>query len=156
MINLDGEVIEAETPLASTPASSRKMNPFEFVKAIQHTKEPLMDQEDYARSYNPYLVNRGLSFAVDCVLFANIMNQYAFLDKDVQFTFLINTVRARKRYTRWIKKVNVDHVELIKQQYNYSTEKALQVLPLLSEGQVMAISKRLRTGGLKNGDNADP
>lgn len=150
MMNLDGEEIVPEVEETYTVS---KANPFEYVKAINHTKENLVATEDGERQYNPFIVNRALSQHLDTLFFANEMNSYPMLDKHMQFTFLINSVRPRKRYGTWAKSVKVENLDVIKKWYKYSTEKALQVLPLLTDKQILAIKKRLRTGGLNNGES---
>ena len=86
---------------------------------------------------------------MDAVLYANEMNIYNSLDKRLQYDFLLNILRSRKRFSPWIKKEELDNLELIKKYYRYSDEKAKQVLSLLTEDQLKFIRKKLDTGGLR-------
>jgi hypothetical protein len=80
-------------------------------------------------------------------MFANEMNQYQGLDKKLQYDFFINIVRPRKRFSPWGKKQKVKDLELVKQYYGYSTEKALQALRILSPEQLEIIRDKLNKGG---------
>ena len=102
------------------------------------------------KQYNPFIVNKTLSFAMDTVIQANEMNSRPHLEKKLQFDFLINSVRPRKRYTKWIKAEKANNIELIKRYYKYNTEKAYQVVSLLSDEQLNTIKEKMFTGGLKN------
>ena len=123
------------------------MNPFEFVNAICDTKQNLIVDEISEKQYNPFMVNRSLSYHYDTVLLANEMNQRAFMDKKPQFDFLINIVRRRKRFAKWIKPLSSDDLEVVKFCYGYSNEKARQVLPLLSSNTMGQLRKRMYRGG---------
>jgi|TARA_X000001382_G_C3140389_1_gene169362 hypothetical protein len=82
-------------------------------------------------------------------MFANEMNQYHFLDKDMQYEFYLNILRKRKRFSPWIRKDKVTDLDCIKQYYGYSNEKASQALKILSNEQIEFIKQRLDTGGTK-------
>lgn len=123
------------------------MNPFEFVNAICDSKEQLIVDEVSEKSYNPFMVNRSLSYHYDTVLLANEMNQRAFLDKKLQFDFLINTVRKKKRFAKWKKPESSDDLEVVKEYYGYSNEKARTVLPLLNSDQMGQLKQRIFKGG---------
>ena len=100
-------------------------------------------------SYPPYIINRCLSGHLDCVLFVNEMNKYHFLDRDLQYSFYLNTVRKRKRFSPWLRKDKIEDLDYVKQYYGYSNEKALQVLKILSNEQINFIKQRLEIGGKK-------
>jgi hypothetical protein len=123
------------------------ISPFDFINAIHHSKEALIVDDWSEKQYNPYLINRGLSFGADTVIYANEMNARPHLDRLLQFDFLINTIRPRKRYNKWLKAETVEVLEWIQEYYGYSKEKARQVLPLLSEAQLKTIKSRMDKGG---------
>ena len=125
------------------------MNPFDYVTAINETKKDIMDDDIKEKVYNAYIVNRSLSYFSDTVAVANEMNKYHFLDKKLQFHFLLNIVRKRKRFSKWIKSEAVSDVEAVKEYYDYSNEKAKSVLSLLSPDQIKEIKKRINKGGRK-------
>ena len=91
------------------------------------------------KGYNPYLVNRGLSYFQDTISLANEMNQNHFLDKKLQYEFLLNIVRKRKRFSKWHKKQEDENVDIICEYYNCSQRKAVEILKVLTEDQVSAI-----------------
>jgi hypothetical protein len=121
----------------------------DWLNSINFTKENLMEDPSVKKDYAPYIINRCLSGHIDCVLFANEMNKHHFLDKDMQYSFYLNTVRKRKRFSPWLHKDKVKDLECIKQYYGYSNEKASQALKILSKEQINFIKQRLDTGGTK-------
>jgi len=123
------------------------ISPFDFINAI-HERRNIITDEWSEKQYNPYIINRGLSFGHDTIIPANEMNCRAHLDKKLQNIFLINIVQSRKRYNKWLKKDKVENVELVQQYYGYSITKAHQVLSLLSEEQLQKIKEKLYKGGL--------
>ena len=123
------------------------MSPFDYLNAINYTKEDIMIDDITEKQYNAFMVNRGLSYFPDTVAIANEMNQYAHLDKKLQFHFLINIVRKRKRFSKWNKPELVSDIEVVKQYYGYSNDKARQVLPLLSSDQIMNLREKVSKGG---------
>lgn len=122
----------------------------DWLNSINQTKKNVLHDEPHlAKEYPPFIVNRCLSGHLDCVLFANEMNKYHFLDKDMQYEFYINILRKRKRFSPWIRKDKVTDLDCVKQYYGYSNEKASQALKILSHEQIEFIKHRLDTGGTK-------
>ena len=122
----------------------------EWLNSINFTKTNLMDEDpDAKRDYAPFIINRCLSGHLDCILFANEMNKNHFLDKDMQYTFYLNTLRKKKRFSPWLRKDKIEDLETVKQYYGYSNEKAYQVLKILSNEQIDYIKQRLESGGKK-------
>lgn len=129
------------------PYKQAAISPFAFVNAIHHSKEQLIVDEWSEKQYNPFIINKSLSFGADTVIFANEMNARPHLDKAVQNSFLINSIRPRKRFNKWEKKEDIEAVEIVKAYYGYSTEKALQVLPLFTEQHISMIKEQQYKGG---------
>jgi len=125
------------------------MNPFEFVNAINYSKENLITDNITEKAYNSYMINRSLSYFPDTVLAANEMNVNHQLDKKMQFDFLINIIRKRKRFSKWEKKKADGDVDVIKEYYGYNDLKARQVLSLLSPEQLEQLYKKVNKGGRK-------
>ena len=123
------------------------MNPFDYVNAICDTKVNLIVDEATEKAYNPFMINRTLSYHYDTVLLANEMNQRAHLDKKLQNDFLINTVRKKRRFAKWSKPLSSDDLEVVKEYYGYSNEKARQVLSLLNDAQMGQLRQRIFKGG---------
>ena len=124
-------------------------NPFDFINSINYTKKDIMTDDLIEKDYNAFLTNRSLSYFVDSVIFANEMNKNPHLDNRLQFHFFINTIRKRKRFSKWLKPKTEDEVEAIKIYYGYSNEKARQAINLLTSEQIKDIKKKVNKGGRK-------
>lgn len=122
------------------------MNPFDYVTSINYTKKDIMEDE---KTYNGFMVNRSLSYFPDTVTLANEMNRYHHLDNRLQYQFLINIVRKRKRFSKWVKPELENDLESVKEYYGYSNEKARQIMPLLSPSQLQTIREKVNKGGRK-------
>ena len=121
-----------------------------WLNSINFNKENLIEEAaTLIKEYPPFIVNKCLSGHLDCVLFANEMNKYHFLDKDMQYNFYLNILRKKKRFSPWLRKEKVSDIEYVKQYYGYSNEKASQILKILSDEQIEFIKQRLDTGGTK-------
>ena len=125
------------------------MNPFEYCNDINYGKSNIMVDDIAEKAYNAFMVNRQLSYFHDTVLMANEMNLNSHLDNRLQFDFLINIVRRRKRFSKWMKPETASDVEVVKEYYGYSNEKARQALTLLTPEQIIDIKKKVYKGGRK-------
>ena len=126
------------------------MNPFDFVKQINQGKVNLMDETpELEKEYKQFIINRALSFNHDMILYANEMNFNNHLDSKLQFYFFLNTIRPKKRYSKWLKRENNEVLELIKVYYKCSYAKAREYATLLDGSQLDIIKQRIDTGGLK-------
>ena len=125
------------------------IKPFDYVNAINYTKKDIMETEEDEGVYNSFLVNRSLSYFGDTAILANEMNISHHIDNRLQFSFLINIIRKRKRFSKWIKPEIEDDVEVVKKYYGYSNEKSRQILPLLTPQQIDIIRKKVNKGGRK-------
>ena len=122
----------------------------DWLNSINFSKENLLQEDStLIKEYPPFIINRCLSAHLDCVLFANEMNKYHFLDKDMQYEFYINILRKKKRFSPWIRKEKDSDLELVKRYYGFSNEKAIQAMKILSHEQIKFIKQRLETGGKK-------
>ena len=126
------------------------MNPFDYLNSINFTKKNIMKDDIDEKSYNSFMVNRGLSYFSDTVVIANEMNKYHHLDKRMAYDFLINIIRQRKRFSKWIKPEANEDIEVIKTYYGYSNEKARNVLPLLNSEQLKQLKDKVHKGGRTN------
>ena len=124
----------------------------DYLNAINHSKEPLLDSEDedWTKKYPPYIVNKCLAPFPDTIQLVNEINQLHHLDKKLQFDFLINSLRPRKRYAPWMKAKKLKNLEYVKEYYGYNNEKAKAALDILSDEQISAIKQKLNKGG-RNG-----
>ena len=125
------------------------MNPFDYVNAINYSKKDIMVTREDEKAYASFMVNRSLSYFSDTVAIANEMNKNHHLDSRLQFSFLINIIRKRKRFSKWVKPELENDLELVKTYYGYSNEKARQILSLLSPSQIKQIKEKVNKGGRK-------
>lgn len=127
------------------------MNPFDFVNAINTTKQDLIrDSENpelAEKSYNPFLANRALSYFVDTILYASEMNTKPDLQKQLQFDYLINSVRKGKRFSKWAKTAEDPDVQCVQEYYNISYRRALETCRVLTKEQIDLIKTRIIKGG---------
>tara|TARA_B100001250_G_scaffold351896_1_gene324297 strand:- start:890 stop:1273 length:384 start_codon:yes stop_codon:yes gene_type:complete len=122
-------------------------SPFDYLNEINYGKNNIITDDISEKEYNSFMVNRGLSYFNDTVLMANEMNLNHHLDSRLQNDFLINIVRKKKRFSKWNKPETVSDVEVVKEYYGYSNEKARQTLSLLTADQIIELKKRVFKGG---------
>jgi len=125
----------------------QNMSPFDYLNTINYTKENIMKDDVDEKIYNAFLINRSLSYFPDTCVIANEMNKYHHLDNRLQYDFLINIIRQRKRFSKWIKPETSEDVEVIMEYYGYSNEKARQALPLFNSEQLKQIKQKVDKGG---------
>jgi|TARA_B110000211_G_scaffold55827_1_gene62173 hypothetical protein len=124
----------------------------DYLKAINETKEPLLDTKDetWEKKYSPFIINRCMSMFYDTIMHTNEMNGLHFLPKRMQFHYLINSVRTKKRFGgKWLSQTKFKDLELVKEYYGYSNAKAKEALSLLSSDQIDNIKLSLNKGGRK-------
>tara|TARA_R110000782_G_scaffold184134_3_gene274349 strand:- start:1058 stop:1450 length:393 start_codon:yes stop_codon:yes gene_type:complete len=122
-------------------------SPFEFVNAINQAKGDIMVDDIEEKSYSSYMVNRSFSYFLDTTLLANEMNINHHLDNRLQFDFLINTIRKAKRFSKWAKADYPKDLEVVKEYYRYSNDKAKVALTLLDNEQINELRLRVYKGG---------
>ena len=122
----------------------------DWLNSINFNKNNLIEEDpEVISSYPPFIVNTCLSGHLDTVLFANEMNRYSNLDKDMQYSFFLYTLRKRKRFSPWLKKEQVEDLDLVKKHYGYSNEKARIAVSLLTNTQLEYIRNKHDMGGLR-------
>jgi hypothetical protein len=126
-------------------------NAFDYVSSVTHGKNNMMrdteNDELAEKGYEPFLTNRSLSYHMDTLAHANEMNLHSDLDKRLQYEFLLNSVRPRKRFSKWVKPEKVEKIEIVQNYFNYSKRKAEQVVDLLSDDDFEQIKKNTFKGG---------
>ena len=123
------------------------MNHFDYLNSINLTKKDIMIDDDCEKAYNSFMVNRGLSYFQDTVIIANEINRHHQIDSKLQYQFLINMIRKRKRFSKWAKAQKESDIDAVKEYYGYSNEKARQALTLLSPDQITIIKNKVSKGG---------
>ena len=123
----------------------------DYLNAINFTKKNLMDSEDklWQKKYPSFIVNKILSGFQDCIMFVNEMNRNHFVDKDMQFHFLLNSIRSKKRFSPFLRANKLKDIECVKEYYGYSNDKAKSALDILTRDQIKLIKEKLFKGGTK-------
>lgn len=117
----------------------------DIIPSILQNKQNVLEDE---KDYNGYIINRALSFHYDCVMQANEMNKFPGASSSMQYSFLLNSVRGYKRpFRKWEKRETIEDLEAIREYYNYSYDKAKDVMVLLNDAQKQRIKKELDKGG---------
>ena len=105
-----------------------------------------MDEAEFGR--NSFIINRALSMNVDTILYSNEMNIHYQLAPLLQYDYFINSLRKKKRWSKWAKATGPSaNLELIKEYYNYNEQRAREVLDLLSESEIQKLRLKLSKGG---------
>ena len=119
----------------------------DYLNSINTNKQNIIDNLEAEHKYPPYIINKCLSGFIDTVMVANEMNINPHLDNKLQYQFLLNIVRPRKRFSPWLKKEKLNDLEAVKSYYGYSNEKARAALRILTDKQLEQIKLKLNTGG---------
>ena len=124
------------------------MSPFDFVNDITFGKKGIIGKEDdlAEKLYQPFLVNKSLSYFPDTIMHANEMNRRHGLDNKLQYQYLLNSIRPSRRYAKWVKKVENSDFEAVQEYFKYSNEKTFEALSLLSSDQISLIKEKLKKG----------
>lgn len=128
-----------------------KSNPFRFVSAINYTKEQLHETDiSFEEDYQPFLINRSLSYFADTVQIANEINILHYVPKKWQFSFYLNMVAKKKRYSnkKWAKRSKDSNEPFIMEYYNVSSQKAREIISLLTKDQIETIKLKFYKGGI--------
>jgi len=127
--------------------SDKPLKAFDYINDINFGKKDLMVDDDAEKVYVPFLTNRGLSYFQDTTLLANEMNVNHHIDSKLQYDFLRNIVRPRKRFSKWAKAETLDKVDVIAEYYQYSRVKAASVADLIDDDTLDSMKKYLSKGG---------
>ena len=127
------------------------MRPFDFINSVSHSKKDIIRNSDSPelaeKLYKPFLVNKGLSYFQDTIMFSNEINRLPIIDNKLQYDFYLNSIRPLKRYAKWVKKVDSDDFNAIQEYFQLNNSKTAEALSLLSSDQVNLIKQKLQKGG---------
>jgi len=123
------------------------MNMWDLLNSINQNKKDLSKEEEFEKQYNNFMINRGLSYFPDTIMYSNELNLLPDLDKDLQYRYLINIIRPRKRFSKWAKKKDDSDLQLVMEYFNYNIEKAKSALSILSPSDMKKIKEKLNKGG---------
>ena len=128
-----------------------KRNPFDFVKSVSYDKKDLMVDEVEEKAYQPFLINKALSYHQDAVFLTNEMNVRHGVDNRLQYQFFLNTLRKRQRFSKWQKPYVSKKLDTVKEYYQISTREAKDYVEILSDKQIRELKNSMKTGGKDNG-----
>tara|TARA_Y100000592_G_scaffold99811_1_gene177300 strand:- start:565 stop:957 length:393 start_codon:yes stop_codon:yes gene_type:complete len=128
-----------------------KRNPFDFVKSVSYDKKDLMVDEVEEKAYQPFLINKALSYHQDSVFLTNEMNVRHGVDNRLQYMFFLNTLRKRQRFSKWQKPYVSKKLDTVKEYYQISTREAKDYVEILSDKQIRELKNSMKTGGKDNG-----
>jgi hypothetical protein len=128
-----------------------KRNPFDFVKSVSSDKKDIMVDDIEEKAYQPFLINKSLSYHQDSVFFTNEMNCRHGLDNRLQYVFFLNTLRKRQRFSKWAKPYVSKKLTVVKDYYQMSTREAKELFTLLSDKEIRELKNRMNIGGNNNG-----
>ena len=123
----------------------------DYLNSINFTKKDLMKSEDkeWIKKYPAFIINKILSGFQDTIMLVNEVNRNHFLDKDMQYSFLLNSIRSKKRFSPFLRANKLKDIDLVKEYYGYSNEKAKSALDILTKDQLKLIKQKLYKGGTK-------
>lgn len=121
----------------------------DFLNSINSTKESLFetDNELADKKYQPFIINRCLSYFPDTLLYVNDMNMRAALPHKMQNDYLIHSIAPRKRFSKWLKPNIEEALDVIKKYYGFGNREAMEAMSLLSEQEIEELRKRMDVGG---------
>ena len=119
----------------------------DYLNSINITKKDVMLDEFDEKKYPSYIVNKCLAPFPDTIFYVNEMNRLCLLDSRLQYDFLLNSIGKRKRFAKWLRASKLKNLDLVKEYYGYSNEKAKQALEVLTEEQIKIIKTKLTKGG---------
>ena len=128
-----------------------KRNPFDFVKSVSYDKKDIMVDDVEEKAYQPFLINKALSYHQDSVFLVNEMNIRHGTDNRLQYLFFINTLRKRKRFSKWHKPYESKKLDTVKNAFGISTIRAKEYLELLNDKQYRDLKNNMKLGGKNNG-----
>ena len=125
------------------------MNPFEYANDLI-TKDNYDEEIPERKDYKPFLINRTLSYHNDLIYCANQINLYPDVDDKLHYGFLNFYIPKKRRSKKWwVKGKKYENMEIIKEYYGYSTNKAITALSVLTDKDIVNIKQQLYKGGRK-------
>jgi hypothetical protein len=121
------------------------MNPFDIVTSVTNTKKRIISSDNESE-YNAFMVNRALSYYPDTILHAQEMNVYSHLDALLQYDYLLNSIRKKKRFSKWFKREKSEILDAVMRRYNCSYRKALEITGVLTKDQLDDIKRTMTNG----------
>ena len=128
----------------------------DYLNSINYTKKNVMLDHIDEKKYPAFIVNKCIAPFPDTILYVNELNRMHWLDNRLQYDFLLNSLRKRKRFAKWMKASKIKNLDVVKEYYGYSNEKAKMALDVLTEEQLKIIKIKLTKGGKHGRIGVDP
>ena len=125
------------------------MNLFDIVNDLSQHKKNLSNDIEFDKAYVPWIINKAFSNYYDTILYANEINTYGMQDKELQHDYYFYSIKPKKRWSKWNKKVNLENIELIQKFYNVNINKAKEIAAILSDEDFEMLKKKNNKGGIK-------
>jgi len=122
----------------------------EVLPSILQNKKNVFVDDPECKDYNSFIINRALSYHIDCLMYVSELNSLSNLDRDMQYQYLLNTIRPMKRKFQSWQKAEVDKdIECVKTYFGYSNRKAREAMRILTDEQISEIKTKTEKGGVK-------
>ena len=121
------------------------MNPFDIVASVSHNKKRIIDGEN-EQEYSAFIINRALSYYPDTLMYAQEMNTNHHIPALLQYDYYFNSLRPKKRFSKWFKKEKLDTLTAVMQYYGYSYRRAMETLNTLTPNELDNIKKTMTIG----------
>jgi len=128
-------------------------NPFVIIDAINTGKGNLLRQDD-PPEYNEFLTNRAMSQFPDTIFQSYQADLLEDLEPEILMDYYVNSVRPKKRFSKWHKPVKSDDIDFLKNLYSINIKIAGEYLSILTSDQLIQLKEQYNTGGL-NGNGTD-
>ena len=101
------------------------------------------------KEYKTFLLNRTLSYHPDLIAYANEMNVHTDVSNKLHYDYMHHSIDKKRRSKKyWAKSKKYEHLEMVKEYFNYSNQKALSALSVLSDSDIKTIAKQMNKGGV--------
>jgi hypothetical protein len=117
---------------------------FDFINDVSFKKERLIDQDpENEKHVGQFMMNRAFSYGLDTIFYANDMNKCQDIDNRMAYEYYYYALTPKKRFNKWLKPDKMNYLEDIQNYYQLSYVKAVEVLRVLTESQILEIHNRL-------------
>ena len=125
------------------------MSPFDIINNISSSNDDIWDTMS-EKDYNAFMVNRGMSYFLDCIMHANEMNTRYGAPKKWQYQYLHNAIQPKKkRFAKWVSANKDADIQLIAEYFGVSIFKAGGIRKIISDSDMSEIKAKMYKGGTK-------
>jgi len=128
---------------------------FDYINDLSYGKKDLsrLNPDEFTENYSPYMINKAFSMGIDTLLYANEMNKYPDISKQMHYDYYLFSLKKQKRFNKWAKEEKNEYLDLVCEYYQITTEKALDLIRILPDTSLENIKAKLNRGGkMKRGN----